>query len=193
MGVIKKFEENNCLIGIWDTQESLEELLLLSEKIDLSKFETEKRKKEFLVSRLLLKEIHPNQQILYNKYGAPEIRNGNQISISHSKNLAAIASSKHKVGLDIEQISVKPLQLSSKFISKDTCNNLSKEKATLIWCCKEAIFKWHQKGNIDFKNDIKLKPFILGDDGKITTIFKNKEHTLYYKKVDTHFLVYVCN
>ena len=164
-----------------------------SEKIDLSKFEAEKRKKEFLVSRLLLKEIHPNQQILYNKYGAPEIRNGNQISISHSKNLAAIASSKHKVGLDIEQISVKPLRLSSKFISKDTCNNLSKEKATLIWCCKEAIFKWHQKGNIDFKNDIKLKPFILGNDGEITAIFKNKEHTLYYKKVDTHFLVYVCN
>ena len=68
MGVIKKFEENNCSIGIWDIQESLEELLLLSEKIDLSKFETEKRKKEFLVIRLLLKEIHPNQQILYNSY-----------------------------------------------------------------------------------------------------------------------------
>jgi len=192
MGVIKKFEENNCSIGIWDTQESLEELLLLSEKIDLSKFETKKRKKEFLAIRLLLKEIHPNQEILYNKYGAPEIRNGNQISISHSKNLVAIASSKHKVGLDIEQISVKPLQLFSKFISKDTCNNLSKEKATLIWCCKEAIFKWHQKGNVDFKNDIKLKPFILENDGKITAIFKNKEHILYYKKVDTHFLVYVC-
>jgi len=192
MGIIKKFEENNCSITIWNVQESLEELLLLFGKVDLSKFATEERKKEFLASRLLFNEIYPNQQIIYNKHGAPEIKNGSHISISHSKNLVAIASSKHKVGLDIEQISEKSLRFSSKFVSKDTCNNLSQEKATLIWCCKEAIFKWHQKGNIDFKNDITLKPFILEDKGKITTIFKKKEHTLYYKKVDTHFLVYVC-
>ncbi len=192
MGVIKKFKENNCTIAIWDMQESVEELVLLSEKVDLSKVATEKRKKELLASRLLLNEIHPSQQITYNKYGAPEIKNGDHISISHSKNLVAIASSKQKIGLDIEQISEKPLRLSSKFISKDACNNLSQEKATLIWCCKEALFKWHQKGNIDFKNDITLKPFILEDEGKVTAIFKSKKHTLYYKKVETHFLVYVC-
>ena len=46
MGIIKKFEENNCSITIWNVQESLEELLLLFGKVDLSKFATEERKKE---------------------------------------------------------------------------------------------------------------------------------------------------
>ena len=70
--------------------------------------------------------------------------------------------------------------------------NLTEEKATLIWCCKEAIYKWHQIGNVDFKNDIKLSPFILEEKGTIITKFKNKEYTSHYKKVNTHFLVYVC-
>ena len=134
----------------------------------------------------------PNASISYNKYGAPEIGNNHFISISHSKNLAAIIISKNKVGLDIEIISGKPLRLASKFISKDSHNPQSKEKATLIWCCKEAVFKWHQKGNVDFITDIKIKPFIIKDKGQVMATFKNQELSLYYKKIEMHFLVYVC-
>ena len=107
----------------------------------------------------MVKEIARNKNITYNKYGAPELEHGRFISISHSKNLIAIATSYQKVGLDIEQISDKPLKLSSKFIAKNVHEDLSKEKATLIWCAKEAIYKWHQKGNIDFIKDIKLSNF----------------------------------
>ena len=192
MGVIEKIEENNCIIAIWDMRKSYEELLQLSDNYDLSKYKNEKRKKEFLSSRLLLNEIQPNQQITYNKYGAPEIKNGKHISISHSKNLVAIVASEQKVGLDIEQISEKPLKLSSKFISKDSCINLSKEKATLIWCCKEAIFKWHQKGNVDFINDIRLNQFELKEKGEIECYFHEEILILKYHKINNHYLVYVC-
>ena len=192
MGVIEKIEENNYIIAIWDIRESYKDLLQLSDNYDLSKYHTEKRKREFLASRLLLNEIQPNQKITYNKYGAPEIKNGNHISISHSKNLVAIIVSKQKVGLDIEQISKKPLRLSSKFISEDSCLNLSEEKATLIWCLKEAVFKWHQKGNIDFINDIKINPFSISDEGKLLATYNKKELSLKYKKINSHFLVYLC-
>lgn len=192
MGILKKIEENNCIIAIWDMQESLEELMQQSVDISTPNFNNEKRKKEYLVSRLLLKDIAPKTKITYNEYGAPKLENGKHISISHSKNLVAIIFSKQKVGLDIEKISKKPLRLSSKFISKDVHQNLIKEKATLIWCVKEAIFKWHQKGNVDFKKDIKIKEFEIMEKGEISCNFKGEKIIVKYRKIDNQYLAYVC-
>jgi len=192
MGIVKKLEENNCKIAVWDLQESLIELNDLYSESKIPIFTNEKRKKEFLATRILLKEINPNQSISYNTYGAPELDNNQYISISHSDNLVALIISKKKVGLDIEKISSKALRLSSKFISEIKFNNISKEKATLIWCAKEAIYKWYQKKNINFKNDIKIYPFKLENKGTVIAKFKNQKQTLYYNKIDTHFLVYVC-
>ena len=154
MGILKIIEENNCIISLWEINETLDALMQLSANRKIPDFNNEKRKKEYLASRLLLKDIAPNTKITYNEYSAPKLENGEHISISHSKDLVAIIFSKQKVGLDIEKISEKPLRLSSKFISTKAHQNLTQEKATLIWSCKEAIFKWYQKGNIDFKKDI---------------------------------------
>lgn len=192
MGIVQKTEENHCIIAIWDVCESLDELKNLSEQYDLSALKSEKRKKEFLASRLLLEKIHPNTSIIYNRYGAPTLSDGNFVSISHSKNLVAITVSDKKVGLDIEQISEKALRLSSRFIAKDNHQKLTLEKATLIWCCKEAIFKWHQKGGVDFKKDICLTPFILSEKGEIAANFKQEQLKLNYRKINNHYLVYVC-
>jgi len=192
MGILKKIEENNCLIAIWDLQESLEELIQQSTDILTPDFNNEKRKKEYLVSRLLLKDIAPKTKITYNEYGAPKLENGKHISISHSKNLVAIIFSKQKVGLDIEKISEKPLRLASKFISEDEHQNLTEEKATLIWCVKEAIFKWHQKGNVDFKKDIKIKEFKIMEKGEISCNFKGEKIVVKYRKIDSQYLAYVC-
>ena len=192
MGILKKIEKNNCIIAIWDLQESLEELMQQFIKISIPDFNNEKRKKEYLASRLLLKDIAPNTKITYNEYSAPGLENGEHISISHSKNLVAIIISKQKVGLDIEKISEKPLRLSSRFISDNTHQNLTKEKATLIWCCKEAIYKWYQKGNIDFIKDIKLHNFEIAEKGILTAEFKTERLFLNYQKINNHYLVYVC-
>ena len=192
MGIIKKYTENNCQIAIWDLNESLTELLKLGARFDSSNFKTEKRKKDFLVSRLLLNDLDLNQKITYNLYGAPEISNGKHISISHSKNLVAIIISDKKIGLDIEYISDKPLKLSPKFIADNSQQDLTKDKATLIWCCKEAVFKWHQRSGIDFIKDIIIPEFSVKEKGIITIQFKKKELNLSYQKINTHYLVYVC-
>ena len=99
MGIIRNTTENNCSIAIWDTQETLNELLKLSRPFDLTKFKTEKRKKEFLASRLLVQEISQNTIITYNEFGAPVLDNGKYISISHSKEMVAIIISEQQVGL----------------------------------------------------------------------------------------------
>ena len=167
-------------------------VLQLSNTISTADFNTEKRKKEWLASRLLLNEINPNYSISYNAFGAPELNNGSNISISHSKGLVAIIISQQQVGLDIEEISEKAIRISAKFVSTNNLNALTAEKATLIWCCKEAVFKWHQKGEVDFIADIKLHPFESIKKGEITAKFRDTRLILNYQKIHNHYLVYVC-
>ena len=192
MGIIRNTKENNCNIAIWDMQESLDEILKLSKPFDLVRLKTEKRKKEFLISRLLLEQLSPNTIITYNQFGAPKLDNGKHISISHSKKMVAVIISEQQVSIDIEQISEKALVLSSKFVSEKNLKKLSKEKATLIWCIKEAAFKWHQKGGVDFIKDIIIPEFSVKEKGIVTIQIKNKELNLNYQKINNQYLVYVC-
>ena len=192
MPIIKQFKQKYCEIAIWETYDLSHKNIKTDKNIDLSKFKNIKRKNEVLSTRLLLDELLPENSITYNTYGAPELDNNKFISISHSKNRTAIIISYNKVGIDIEKISEKPLQLSSKFIAKNVHKRMSKEKATLIWCCKEAIYKWYQKGKISFIEDIQIIPFKIEEKGELIAKFKKQNLRLYYEKIDAYFLVYVC-
>ena len=103
-----------------------------------------------------------------------------------------IILSRIKVGIDIQEINDKALNAVSKFINLGNSNQISKNEATLVWSCKECIYKWYQKGSVNFLNDIKIHSFKIKEKGKITANFKNQEFTLFYRKVQNHFLVYVC-
>lgn len=192
MAIIKQFKEKYCEIAVWKTQESLDEIMQLSNSMHVSKIKTEKRKKEFLSARILLRKLLPDVSISYNIHGAPELENDKFISISHSQDLTAIIIGRSKVGIDVEKIREKTLRVSSKFIPKNAHKLISKEKATLIWCCKEAIYKWYEKGKINFIEDIKIMPFRIQEKGSLIAKFKSKKLVLQYQKIDDHFLVYVC-
>tara|TARA_B100001059_G_C17375472_1_gene351807 strand:- start:200 stop:565 length:366 start_codon:yes stop_codon:yes gene_type:complete len=120
------------------------------------------------------------------------MNNDKHISISHSNRLVAIIISEQQVGIDIEEVSEKALRLSSKFVSKKNLKNLTKEKATLIWCIKEAVYKWHQKGGVNFTKDIIIPKFSAKEKETITIQFKNKKLNLNYQKINNHYLVYLC-
>ena len=192
MPITQKIKKKNISILVWKITEELEELQMLGRDINTPFHTTEKRKKEHLASRLLLQEINPNTLITYNEFGAPSMNNDKHLSISHSKDLVAIIISEQQVGMDIEEVSEKALRLSSKFVSEKNLKNLTKEKATLIWCLKEATYKWHQKGGVDFIKDIIIPEFSAKEKGEIAIQFKNKELNLNYQKINNHYLVYVC-
>ena len=193
MPITHKIESERTTIMVWEITETLEELIVLGENINTSNHTSEKRKKEHLASRLLVNEICPTKTIIYNEFGAPELNNGRHISISHSKELVAVIISDKKTGLDIEEISEKSLRLASKFVSEKNLIKLNKEKSTLIWCIKEAIYKWHQKGGVDFIKDIIIPEFFAKEHGRVTAYFRKKELNLNYRKINKHYLVYVCN
>jgi len=192
MGLILLNRHKKYQFGVWEINESL---IGLSEgfKDDyFNKLKNNKRKLEYVCTRLLLKEFERNLKISYNKYGAPILNNNKCISISHSNNLVAIIISDKKVGIDIEKISKKPLLISDKFISKNDNISMDTNDTCLAWSAKEAIYKLHEIGGLDFKNDILIQK-INKEKNIIKAKFKNKTLFLNYQKINNHFLVYVCN
>ena len=192
MGLILLNRHKKYQFGVWEINESL---IGLSEgfKDDyFNKLKNNKRKLEYVCTRLLLKEFDSNLKISYNKNGAPILNNNKCISISHSNNLAAIIIGDNKVGIDIEKVSKKPLKIADKFISENDNISMDTNDYCLAWSAKEAIYKLHEIGGIDFKNDIIIKH--INKEKKIINVkFKNKSLVLNFQKINNHFLVYVCN
>ena len=193
MPITHKIESQRITILMWKITETLDEIIALGGDINTNNHTLEKRRKEYLISRLMVNKICENGTIIYNEFGAPELNNGKHLSISHSNELVTVIISDKKSGIDIEKISEKALRIASKFVSEKNLIKLNKEKATLIWCLKEAIYKWHQKGGVDFIKDIIITKFLAKKHGKVIASFRKKELNLNYLKINNHYLVYVCN
>lgn len=192
MGLILLNRHKKYQFGVWKINESLNGLSEGFKDDYFNKLKNNKRKLEYVCTRLLLKEFESNLKISYNKYGAPILNNKKCISISHSNNFAAIIISDKKVGIDIEKISKKPLKIADKFISEKDNISMDTNDTCLAWSAKEAIYKLYEIGGLDFKNDILIQK-INKEKKIIRTKFKNKTLFLNYQKINNHFLVYVCN
>ena len=192
MGLILLNRHKKYQFGVWEINESLIDICEGYKDNIFDKLKNNKRKLEYVCTRLLLKEFENNLKISYNKYGGPILNNNKCISISHSNNLVAIIISDKKVGIDIEKISKKPLSISYKFISENDNISMDINDTCLAWSAKEAIYKLHEVGGLNFKNDIIIKQ--INKEKKIISVkFKNKSLFLNYQKINNHFLVYVCN
>jgi phosphopantetheinyl transferase len=103
-------------------------------------------------------------------------------SISHCGDYAAvIVSEKCRVGVDIEIPTHKVERIKHKFLHREELE-LLKHKGmesivplTLMWSCKEAVFKWWSYGNVDFSDQIRLLPSDLKVKGSINACFIEKE------------------
>jgi phosphopantetheinyl transferase len=191
MGVIFFKKEKFCSIGVWKISESINELNALSEEVKFNQIKSQKRKLEILSVRALLEKMCVNVKLDYNKYGAPVLDNNKKIAISHSKQLVAIIVSEFKSGIDTEIISKRILKIKDKFISTNDNINESQEDLTIAWSTKECIYKWHQKGNLNFKDDILIKK-INHLSKTIEVFFDENLFILNFLKINNHILVYVC-
>ncbi|MEP7375377.1 MAG: 4'-phosphopantetheinyl transferase superfamily protein [Chitinophagaceae bacterium] len=86
-------------------------------------------------------------------------------SISHCGDYAAaIVSKQSRVGIDIEIPVEKIIRIRDKFLSVDEKRKWSVDGSdpdariiTLLWSCKESVFKWYGDGGVDFSEQIQLK------------------------------------
>ncbi|MBN2663947.1 MAG: 4'-phosphopantetheinyl transferase superfamily protein [Bacteroidales bacterium] len=205
MPVIKKIYYNDAKIGLWKLSEEVDELenlilndLSAQEKSKYNSFKSNQRKKEWLATRILLKEIKKSQFhtiILYNEACKPYTNHEN-ISISHTRNyVAVIISQKHKVSIDIEKISNKPIKIIDKFLSENEKQNFdykNSEIATLLWSVKETVYKFYGKKNLPFIDQINILPTNIFNQGKLTAILLNEKIiNVNYFKTNSNILTFI--
>lgn len=207
MGVIiNEFVEGDCLLGFWEITESFDNIyqmvnLTKEDKETLFSFKNEGRQIEWLSVRALLNSLLRREAyIVYNEEHKPFIDdNSHNISISHSNRLTSVLLSKNRrVGIDIEFMSHRISKIAHKFINSrefiTSDKSLEKLHLYIHWCAKEALYKICDKKNINFKENLTIKPFELEKSGIITGLHHDEgiceEFVLQYKVHDNYAIVY---
>ncbi len=182
-------------LAIWKIEET-EDFFLQNVSL-LQKINHPHKRLQHLAGRYLLKFLFPNfpnNEIIIADTNKPFLLNEQyHFSISHCGNYAAaIAGTNKRVGIDIELPSQKIENIVTKFLNKEELlqffpSIINKQLLTVLWCAKEAVFKWWSYGSVDFKNQIHLQYFDLATNGLINASF-NKDLQLFHLQL--HYILF---
>lgn len=121
-------------------------------------------------------------------------------SISHCGNYAAaFVSRNERVGIDIEIITPKVELIKNKFLNEEELQNQSyltlsmpyHHWLTLLWSCKEAIFKWYGEGTVDFREHLHIIS-VDKETVQVKLLKGQPQHlTIQYKFFDSMVLAWV--
>ncbi len=190
-------------LGIWKLGETSAELTGLfhfsdSERVEFNKIKNEKRRLEYLATRLLLQYLlNEKPEIEHLESGKPILRNSNKnISISHSNEFVVILLSSKKIGIDVENTEREITKIAAKFLHRKELDRITKTAnknltTTIYWSAKEAIFKCTDLDGIQFDEQIIIHPFDVEDRGFFTATFiKNIRFKLWYRLYENNVIVY---
>ena len=198
----KKSIDKDTVLVVWEISEPFDELINQVDlnplsKIRVDKFTSEKRKVEFVCSRIILQEMgYSDFDLTYREDGAPLLK-GKYISISHTSEFVAVIVSGKKIGLDIEKNRKQIFRISHKFISAEEANmfdSTSIEILSIIWNCKEAMFKLCDKTGIDFIKNLHVTSISLESSSVEGKLIFDNEIKMVKGKIDifsNHTLVYL--
>ena len=118
-------------------------------------------REQFLATRKMLALENSDYIITYDLDGKPSLNSEFNISISHSREIAALVlSNNRKIGLDVQLKESKILNIQNKFLNKfeklNIGNNPSINILTMIWTSKESIYKAIGLKGISFSKNIKI-------------------------------------
>lgn len=200
------FKHTRPLFGVWKIEETSDELLsmlvLRSEYLPfLQNIKTEKRRQEWLASRVLLKELSGSELLIaYHEDGAPYLPDSAyHLSISHTNGYAAVLLQEQPAaGIDIEYYSTRILKIRSRFMSPEEDASVDPDNAVkhllVYWCAKEALFKMIRQQDVDFIEHLHIEPFTYADSGQIkayeTRTGDTQSYTLSYEVRPDFVFVY---
>lgn len=154
-------------LGIWRIEEH-EKFFLATVPLQQNITHPHKRL-QHLAGRYLLQFLFPDfpyDEILIADTRKPYLPNEQyHFSISHcGEYAAAIVSSTHRVGIDIEKPTEKVERIAHKFIHENEKQFLANyqlsiinyQLLTIMWSAKESLFKWYSLGKVDFKENMQL-------------------------------------
>ena len=113
-------------LGIWNIDESIDKLMSSVNKagfktLSLRSYKSELKQRQWLAARMLLRDMLPNSEdIFYDEIGAPFLKTGPKISMTHSdKRVALLISKNAEVGVDIQEFSEKIYRVKEKFCNSE--------------------------------------------------------------------------
>ncbi|GAA3595647.1 4'-phosphopantetheinyl transferase superfamily protein [Flavivirga amylovorans] len=198
MPLYKSISPNSqTTVKIWKIDESYDDLM---QSIDLKpeslervlKMKSELHQRGFLSVRCLLAEFgYQDSDLFYDDHGKPHLKDGKQISITHSFNFSGVIISDLTIGIDIEKQRDKITIIAHKFIDyeSDYLNEEDDsyiEKLTAIWCVKESLYKLFATPGLSFQKHCLVIPFSINDCETVAWIdYKTKK-----RRYNIHFLTF---
>lgn len=179
--IFHKTYTNNSQIYVWKVVSTYDSLFKKTswstkEMQSLLDIKSEKRKIEFMATRIAVKSIFGIETILKHlDSGQPYIQGNKHISISHSKNYIVIAVGDRCLGVDIEEPSEKLLKVLPRILSKSEYEDFQKNPsitlACKVWGTKESILKYTGNVKLDYRKDIRLEKIKPLKASYIDTVF----------------------
>lgn len=133
----------------------------------LSQLKSKKRQREFFAIRAIRNKKGIPFPISYNSIGAPFFEGTSlNLSVSHSHEIAVLATAPFNIGVDLEPITERIIRLKERFATKNEISffNFTEAKTlTIIWTIKEVLYKLSGLENsnllsemniIDLENDL---------------------------------------
>ncbi|OZV70622.1 4'-phosphopantetheinyl transferase family protein [Winogradskyella aurantia] len=175
-------------VKVWRIEESyaklIEPLNLKPESLErVLNMKSELHQRGFLSVRHLLRNFgYTDQDLFYDSYGKPHLKDGKHISITHSFEYSGVIISDKPVGIDIEKQRPKIEIIAKKFVNYEF-NYLNgnspnyMRKLTVIWCVKESLYKLFATPGMLFKEHFMVIPFMLSDEQTVAWIdFQSKKY-----------------
>lgn len=203
--------DSDCVMAVWHIQESVVELSEILpkylQKIDFELLNIEKQQQEWLSSRILVDHIcdfldksyiNLQKDLQKDSFGKPFLVIENQVihlSISHSFPYSAVVLHRNKaVGIDIEQINPKLEKIAKRMFHADELQwATTLQDLALLWCAKEAMYKWYGKRGIDFRQHLSILQYEKAHIDKfyVEKFYVGKLHIgkLSYPETETHELL----
>lgn len=196
------------LIGFWEIKETSQELyneiasqLDKDEKDQYNKITHERRRCEWLASRLLIcKLLGKYQKVYYQENGKPYLKKDYHISISHSYDMAGVMLTSYPtMGLDIEKMNLRIFKVEKKLLEdnelKAIKNDTKRESLYVNWCAKEAMYKAFPIYDFDIKQNYHLEYFDYNNKGEVKAHIDyndfHKEVLIHYFEFEEYMVAYL--
>lgn len=141
-----------CSFALWRIDEDTARLASLctgQENAWAGTLAPERRRREWLAWHAALHEEAPAEETFYRPSGAPALRSGRHIAVSHAGGYAALMLCDVPCGLDIERADRDFTKTEERFLAPDERKLLESAgglSAGIVWCAKEALYKWSGLG-----------------------------------------------
>jgi phosphopantetheinyl transferase len=140
------------------------------------------------IRHLMARAGYVDQDLYYDDWGKPHLRDGKKISITHSHHFTGIIVSKEsEVGIDIEMQREKILRIANKFTPLEEYKTIANtdaliRKLTIVWGAKESLFKIYAKQGLSFLHHVEVRDFTFDDTETTADILFHGDSSQYLIK-----------